>query len=66
VPFISDVSAFFSEFLGTAMLLLGLLTFTDQKNGLPSYLVPIGLFITLYGIGAALGLETGTRTCMAQ
>jgi aquaglyceroporin related protein len=60
VPFISDASAFFSEFLGSAMLLLGILTLKDKKNDLPGYLVPIGLFITLYGIAAALGYETGT------
>ena len=52
-------SAFFSEFLGSAMLLFGILVMTDKKNAVPSWFVPIGLFITLLGIGAGMGFETG-------
>ncbi|XP_006462206.1 hypothetical protein AGABI2DRAFT_137001 [Agaricus bisporus var. bisporus H97] len=59
MPFVTDVSAFFSEFLGSAMLLFGILMLLDKQNGVPNYFVPVGLFITLFGIGAALGYETG-------
>jgi len=52
-------SAFFSEFLGSAMLLFGILVMTDKKNAVPSWFVPVGLFITLLGIGAGMGFETG-------
>lgn len=52
-------SAFFSEFLGSAMLLFGILVMTDKKNAVPSWFVPVGLFITLFGIGAGMGFETG-------
>lgn len=51
-------SAFFSEFLITALLTLGILTLTDKKNGLPPSSVPIGLFIIFYGITACFGFET--------
>lgn len=56
-------SAFFSEFLGTAMLTFGILAFTDKKNGVPAYFVPLGIFIVIYGIAAGLGVETG-MTCL--
>ncbi|KAF5362485.1 hypothetical protein D9756_002715 [Leucocoprinus leucothites] len=58
-PFMTAASAFFSEFLGSAMLLFGILVMTDKKNAVPAWFVPVGLFITLFGIGAGLGFETG-------
>lgn len=60
LSYMTSVSCFFSEFLGTAVLLMVLLAVTDKKNGPPpAGLVPLVLFITLLGIGAALGMETG-------
>jgi aquaglyceroporin related protein len=57
----TNVSAFFSEFLGTALLLIGLLAFTDGKNHpLPKGLLPLALFILFVGIGSSWGMETGT------
>ena len=42
------------------MLLMVLLAVTDKANGCPPPgLVPLVLFFTLLGIGAALGMETG-------
>ena len=59
----TNVSAFFSEFLGTAILLMALLAFTDRKNHpLPNGLLPLALFILFVGLGSSLGMETGT-TC---
>lgn len=56
----TPVSAWFDEFIGTAVLLLVVLAVTDKKNGPPPVgLVPLVLFITILGIGAALGMQTG-------
>ncbi|KAG6840842.1 hypothetical protein C0991_003789 [Blastosporella zonata] len=57
--YMTDVSAFFSEFLATAILVLVILAVTDKGNApVPSGLLPVALFITLVGITAALGMET--------
>ncbi|KII90844.1 hypothetical protein PLICRDRAFT_107336 [Plicaturopsis crispa FD-325 SS-3] len=57
--YMTNVSAFFDEFLGTAVLLLVVLAVTDRKNSPPpSGLVPLVLFITILGIGACLGMQT--------
>jgi len=53
------VSSFFSEFIGTAILLMVIMAVTDKKNGPPpAGLVPLVLFMTLLGISASLGMET--------
>ncbi|CAE6530310.1 unnamed protein product [Rhizoctonia solani] len=57
---LSDAQCFFSEVLGTAILLLVVLAVTDNRNGPPpSGLVPLVLFITILGQGACLGMQTG-------
>lgn len=56
----THVSAFFSEFLATAVLMIMVLAATDKKNSPPpDGLVPLFLFLLILGIGAALGMETG-------
>lgn len=56
----TNVSCFFDEFLGTAVLLICVLSFTDRANGPPpNGLVPLALFILILGIGSALGFQTG-------
>lgn len=56
----TNVSCFFDEFLGTAILLICVLAFTDRSNGPPpAGLVPLTLFFLVLGIGAALGFQTG-------
>lgn len=58
--YLTNVSAFFDEFLGAAILLLVICAVTDKRNGPPPPgLVPLVLFITLMGIAAALGSQTG-------
>ncbi|KAF9221598.1 aquaporin [Gyrodon lividus] len=58
--FLTPVSCFFSEFLSSAMLMMGVLAVTDGRNGPPPPgLVPLSLFIILLGIGAGMGLNTG-------
>ena len=55
----STAACFFSEFLGTAILLIGVLAVTDKSNGPPpAGLVPLALFILILGEGAALGMQT--------
>ena len=63
LDYMTNVSAFFSEFLGTAILLIAILAFTDRKNPpLPNGLLPVALFLLFVGLGSSLGMETGT-TC---
>ncbi|KAI0087004.1 aquaporin-like protein [Irpex rosettiformis] len=58
--YMTNVSCFFDEFLGTAILLICVLSFTDRANGPPpAGLVPLSLFILILGIGSALGMQTG-------
>ncbi|KAF9221599.1 major intrinsic protein superfamily membrane channel protein [Gyrodon lividus] len=58
--YMTSVSCFFAEFLGSAMLIIAILSVTDKKNGPPPPgLVPVALFFTILGIGLALGMETG-------
>ncbi|KAH7927765.1 major intrinsic protein superfamily membrane channel protein [Leucogyrophana mollusca] len=58
--YMTPVSCFFSEFLGSAMLIITILCITDRKNGPPPPgLIPLALFFVILGIGLALGMETG-------
>ncbi|KAJ7597860.1 aquaporin-like protein [Mycena floridula] len=60
LDYMTDVSSFFSEFLGTAVLLIMLLALTDKRaSPPPNGLLPLALFILFIGIGASLGMETG-------
>ena len=46
--------------MGTAVLLIVVCAFTDARNGPPPPgLVPLALFITILGIGVAIGMQTG-------
>lgn len=56
----TNVSAFFDEFLGTAVLMLVVLAMTDKQNTPPPPgLAPLVLFMLVLGIGVALGVQTG-------
>ncbi|GJE99849.1 aquaporin [Phanerochaete sordida] len=58
--YMTSVSCFFDEFIGTAILLIVVCALTDKHNGPPpAGLVPLALFITILGIGASLGFQTG-------
>lgn len=51
---------FFSEFIGTALLMFSIYALLDQGNiGMPEKLVPVGLFFVLWGIAGCFGWETG-------
>ncbi|KAG2155911.1 aquaporin-like protein [Suillus bovinus] len=44
--YLPSVSAFFTEFVGSAMLITGIFMFTDKKNGpAPAGVVPVGIFL---------------------
>ncbi|XP_006462791.1 hypothetical protein AGABI2DRAFT_186654 [Agaricus bisporus var. bisporus H97] len=60
LDYMTNVSAFFSEYLTSAVLMISILAFTDPHNmAAPSGLLPLALFILILGIGVALGMETG-------
>ncbi|KAI0712513.1 aquaporin [Earliella scabrosa] len=60
LPYMTSVSCFFDEFLGTAVLLIVVCAVNDARNGPPPPgLVPLVLFIMILGIGASLGMQTG-------
>ncbi|KAL5519817.1 hypothetical protein ACEPAG_1477 [Sanghuangporus baumii] len=59
VGYLSNVSAFFEEFFGAFLLVFILLAVLDRKNGPPpAGLVPIVLFMILFGLGMAFGAQT--------
>jgi len=60
LDYMTNVSCFFDEFLGTAVLLIVICAITDRVNG-ASYagLVPFALFVTFYGLAASIGMQTG-------
>ena len=51
---------FFDEFLGTAVLLLGVRALTDRRNAVPGgYVEPLALGALVWAIGLSLGSLTG-------
>ncbi|TKY86664.1 hypothetical protein EX895_004304 [Sporisorium graminicola] len=59
-PELSFTSAFFSEFLATAILLFVVFALADTANLKPPHgTQPFAMFIVLLGIGASLGYNTG-------
>ncbi|TMW59589.1 hypothetical protein Poli38472_004658 [Pythium oligandrum] len=57
---VSNATAFYTEVLATAMLLMGIFCITDQKNR-PStpFGMPVHFMFLIWGIGMAFGLNTG-------
>ncbi|KAJ3572958.1 hypothetical protein NP233_g2747 [Leucocoprinus birnbaumii] len=60
LDYTTNISAFFSEFLATAILMCMSLAFGDRSNmAVPASLAPfVSLLLTL-GIGVSLGMQTG-------
>ncbi|KAF9564077.1 aquaporin [Agrocybe pediades] len=59
LDYMSAASCFFVEFLGTAILVFMVVAATDKKNNAPpSGMLPVALFLTLLGLGTALGMQT--------
>ncbi|KAJ7669272.1 aquaporin-like protein [Mycena polygramma] len=60
IDYLTNVSAFFSEVLGTAVLVLAIVAMTDKKNTAPPPgLFPLVIFIVILGISSSLGMQTG-------
>ena len=56
----TNVSAFFDEFVGATILMVVVLAINDKKNGPPpAGLAPLVLFFLVLGIGNAFGMQTG-------
>ncbi|KND04976.1 MIP family channel protein [Spizellomyces punctatus DAOM BR117] len=59
-PYLSTVAAFFSEFLGTAILMIGIYACSEAGNSAaPDGYGPIAVSLLVMAIGMALGSETG-------
>ncbi|KAF8334403.1 aquaporin-like protein [Amanita rubescens] len=60
LDYVPSASCFFSEFLGTAMLLVVVMATVDKQNAAPpGNLFPLVIFLVILAIGTALGMETG-------
>ncbi|KAF8884792.1 aquaporin-like protein [Infundibulicybe gibba] len=59
LDYMTSASSFFSEFLATMMLTLGVFAVKDEKYNLPDVATPLALFAVMLGIATALGMETG-------
>ncbi len=56
----TNVSAFFDEFLTSAVLMIAVLAMGDSSNlPAPAGLSPLVLFMLILGIGISLGMQTG-------
>ncbi|EIW78215.1 aquaporin [Coniophora puteana RWD-64-598 SS2] len=56
----SNIGCFFSELLPSALLMIGILAFTDKRNSPPPPgLMALALFLVMVGIGIAMGMNTG-------
>jgi MIP family channel proteins len=56
---ISNLTAFYTEFLATAMLLVGVFAITDKRNcGAQRNYSPVHFMLLLWGIGMAFGRNT--------
>ncbi|KAM5541371.1 hypothetical protein V8D89_004925 [Ganoderma adspersum] len=60
LPYMTPASAWFEEFLKTVVLLLVVCAMGDPRNKpAPPGLAPLVLFITMLGISASFGMQTG-------
>ncbi|KAJ7154709.1 aquaporin-like protein [Mycena filopes] len=65
--YLTDVSAFFSEVLGTAVLVLVIVATTDKKSTAPPPgLFPLVIFLVILGISSSLGMGTGTYSALLK
>lgn len=65
--YLSPAGAFFSEFLGTVVLMLMVMAINDKKNcPTPAGLAPLFLFLLVTGLGTSLGMQTGQSTSFSD
>ena len=59
LDYLTNISCFFDEFTGTAILALMIAAASDKYNMAPPQgLLPLTLFIVLLGLGVAHGMQT--------
>lgn len=59
LDYMTNISCFFNEFIGTAILALMVVAATDNDNmAPPKGLLPVTLFLVLLGLSAAIGMQT--------
>ncbi|KAG8738517.1 hypothetical protein FRC10_006763 [Ceratobasidium sp. 414] len=57
--YMTNVQSFFQEFLATALLLIVICAATDKRNASPpAGLLPLALFITVFGIATCFGMQS--------
>lgn len=66
VEFISTTGQFFSEFVASSILMLGIFAINDDSNLGAGNLGPLCLFFLIFGIGACFGWETGYAINLAR
>nr|VWP00084.1 Uncharacterized protein [Ganoderma boninense] len=60
LPYMTSASAWFEEFLGTALLLIAICAMSNTKDApTPPWLASLVLFITMLGISSSFGMQTG-------
>lgn len=63
----TQVSCFFSEFFGTAVLAFMIIAATDKNNAAPPLVIlPFVIFLTMLGLGIAFGMQTGTQVFLLR
>ncbi|KJA25312.1 hypothetical protein HYPSUDRAFT_85443 [Hypholoma sublateritium FD-334 SS-4] len=59
LDYMTQVSCFFSEFFGTAVLAFMIIAATDKNNAAPPLVIlPFVIFLTMLGLGIAFGMQT--------
>ncbi|OJJ45387.1 hypothetical protein ASPZODRAFT_17605 [Penicilliopsis zonata CBS 506.65] len=64
--FMTKTGQFFSEFIASAILMFVIFALKDDGNLGAGPLAPLGLFFTIFGIGACFGWETGYAINLAR
>ncbi|KAL9111125.1 MAG: hypothetical protein Q9227_004388 [Pyrenula ochraceoflavens] len=65
-PFLEKKGQFFSEIIGSAVLIFVIFALKDDNNLGAGNMVPLALFFLIFGIGATLGWETGYAINLAR
>lgn len=65
-PFLTKTGQVFSEIIASTVLVFVIFALKDERNLGAGNLVPLMLFFLIFGIGAALGWETGYAINLAR
>ncbi|KAK0491902.1 aquaporin-like protein [Armillaria luteobubalina] len=59
LDYVPNATMFFDKFLGCFILMLIILAVNDKCKCPPAKLLPLALFLTLFGLGVCFGMQTG-------